>query len=195
VADIATTWRASRGDWALAQRDLAGGDDVVTAVLLSIFTDREADPDDAIPDGSGDPRGWWGDLGRPLLGSRLWLIERAKKTQQTLALAKGYIEECLQWLVDDGVAESIEVLVEWTRGGTLGAQVTVFRTGARPPVAISSPDLATASQVESWGWNEAGGTGQWVPVDVGPIPTFISYRITTAGARRATFATDPRIAT
>ena len=55
--------------------------DLQTAILISLFTDAQASPDDMIQDGSGDPRGWWGDLGssKPI-GSKLWLLGRAKQT-------------------------------------------------------------------------------------------------------------------
>ena len=48
-----------------------------SAVLISLFTDRRAEPGD-VPEGE-DPRGWWADvLGEEgdRIGSRLWLIDR-----------------------------------------------------------------------------------------------------------------------
>lgn len=59
MSDIATTWDASRltGDWVLAGGDLVAGDDLETSVILSLFTDRLATPDDPLPDPSdGDRR-------------------------------------------------------------------------------------------------------------------------------------------
>jgi phage gp46-like protein len=96
--------------------DLAVGNDLTTAVMLSLFSDRRADEDDAIPDGI-DPRGWWADAmdGRRI-GSRLWLLERARNLPETFALAKEYAEEALQWLVDDGVAAKVVVTAVPVRG-------------------------------------------------------------------------------
>ncbi len=102
---------------------LAIGDDLLTAVLISIFTDAEAGVDDAIADGSDDPRGWWAGP----IGSKIWLRTRSKATPLTLALVKSDIEQALAWLIEDDVAASIDVETEWTRPGLLGARVEFRR--------------------------------------------------------------------
>ena len=56
MSDISTIWQMTRGDWARAGTALASGNDLVSAVTISLFSDRAAEPDDAIPDGSTDPR-------------------------------------------------------------------------------------------------------------------------------------------
>ena len=89
------------------------------------------DPDDVIPDGSGDPRGWWADDPEHRIGSRLWLLTRSKRTQETLLRAQDYAQEALQWMLDDGVVAKWDVLVEWTAQNTLGVQVTARRTDGR----------------------------------------------------------------
>lgn len=127
MSDISTLWNATSGDWALAGADLRSGDDLATAVVLSLFTDRVAQADDVIPDGSGDPRGWHGDDPTAPIGSRLWLIFRAKRTQQTLTDAQSYAAEALQWMVDDGVVATFDVYVEWQVRGRLAMRVTLFK--------------------------------------------------------------------
>jgi phage gp46-like protein len=130
MSDTLTTWvpALGRGDWLLRGAQLAAGGDLQTAVLISLFSDREANPDDVIPDGSGDPRGWVGDLGQDYkIGSRLWLLSRAKQTGETLARAQDYIDEALQWLIDDGVVAKFDILVEWTRRSQLGANVIAYK--------------------------------------------------------------------
>ena len=130
MSDTLTTWvpALGRGDWLLSGAQLAAGSDLQTAVLISLFSDREANPDDIIPDGSGDPRGWVGDLGQDYkIGSRLWLLSRAKQTGETLARAQDYIAEALQWLIDDGVVAKFDILVEWTRRSQLGANVIAYK--------------------------------------------------------------------
>ncbi|MFM0220017.1 phage GP46 family protein [Paraburkholderia caledonica] len=83
-------------------------------VLVSIFTDRTSNPDDVIPDGAGDPRGWRGDIGEEKpIGSRLRLLDRLTQTQEVLNNARDYINEALQWLIDDGVVASIDVQTQW----------------------------------------------------------------------------------
>lgn len=115
--------------------ELVSNQDLFTAVLISIFTDRVAAADDVIPDGTTDPRGWWGDAGQVYpIGSRLWLLGRAKATNATLLAAKGYIVEALQWLLDDGVAAAIDVVCQWTAATMLGALVTLTQPSGPPKV-------------------------------------------------------------
>lgn len=142
MSDIATIWAGATGDWLLAGPALASGNDLESAVLISLFTDRVATTDDVIPDGTTDPRGWWADDPASPIGSRLWLIFRAKRTQQTLGAAQNYAEQALQWLVDDGVAASFDVYVEWQERSRLAMRVTVFKTNG------TQQTLAYA-----WVWN------------------------------------------
>jgi len=110
--------------------DLESDGGLETAVFISLFTDRRAKDDDILPDPrSDDKRGWWGDLAKPIeegdqIGSRLWLLERSKTTENILTLGKTYIQESLQWMIDDLVADSIDVTTE--RQGTPGNDRFVF---------------------------------------------------------------------
>lgn len=110
--DIATIWnvQAVQGDWQMSGHDLLSGDDLGTAALISLFTDRVALPDDVIPDGTDDRRGWWGDMGQDYpIGSRLWLLERSKLTPDIAPDAEDYAMEALQWMIDDEVVARIQV--------------------------------------------------------------------------------------
>lgn len=62
MSDITVIWDVdnSRGDWEFVAPALVTGNDLQSAVLISLFTDRIANRDDPIPDGTDDPRGWWG---------------------------------------------------------------------------------------------------------------------------------------
>lgn len=104
----------ARGDWAISGSDLESGADLVSAVMVSLFTDQWAGPDFSPPDGSRDLRGWWADTytGDPI-GSRLWTLERATKTTATLNLGRKCAEDALQWLITDGLAASVTVVAEW----------------------------------------------------------------------------------
>lgn len=108
-------------DLSLVGYDLATEDGLRTAVIISLFTDRRAEADDEIPDGSDDRRGWWAGP----IGSRLWLLARTKETPDTLARARAYAIEALQWLIDDGVATTVDVTAEWARRGVLALHVAI----------------------------------------------------------------------
>ncbi len=116
---------------------------LVRAVLVSLFTWRRANPDDDLP---GDLRqGWWGDsfptVPNDRIGSRLWLLARAKLLPETVNRAREYAEEALHWLVEDGVASRVEVLAERQGMETLAMRVRVFKTGGTVPLDIRFTDV------------------------------------------------------
>jgi phage gp46-like protein len=101
--------RLMRGDFLRNGGNAVLGQPLSTAVLVSLFTDRRADTvGNDLEDVSQG--GWWADTfaERPI-GSRLWTLRRSVATRANLNLAKNYIEEALQWMLDDGVARLIEV--------------------------------------------------------------------------------------
>jgi phage gp46-like protein len=142
MTDITTTWDTARGDYRVDGASLASGDDLATSVLISLFTDRTLPSDETPADGSSDPRGWWADDEIYPIGSRLWTLERAKRTQETLARARSYIEEALQWLIDDGVVSRFDLLVEWDQYQRLSAQITAHK-----------PDNTSQNLAYAWAWD------------------------------------------
>lgn len=123
-------------DYALDAVGFVEDDGLLTAVILSLFTDRVANSGDVIPDGSHDVRGWWGDsfpvVAGDLIGSRLWLLRRSKQLSPVLLNAQDYATESLQWLVDDGVAQSVTAVATNPRMGILALQISITR--ANQPV-------------------------------------------------------------
>lgn len=146
MSDITTTWivETGTGDWSIAGGALASGNDLASAVLISLFTDRIADDADIPPDGGDDRRGWWGDADEDVpIGSRLWLLDRSRLVQAVANNAKIYMEEALQWLVDDQVALSVKVVTSIAGGSRLNSIVTVtHRDGTVTPLHYN------------WVWNQ-----------------------------------------
>lgn len=109
-------------------------DGLETAIMVSLFSDRRASDSDTLPWRSGDRRGWWGDTFREReLGSHLWWLSREPQRSDVLVSAVEYAREALAWLVDDGVADSVEVDAEYVRRGVIGLWVDVTRPD-QPPV-------------------------------------------------------------
>lgn len=85
-------------------------DPLAAAVVLSLFSDARARPEDAWND---DPRGWWGDVLSDIdgdeTGSRCWLLTRLKDTPETRRKAEDYARGALAWMLDDGVCQSLTV--------------------------------------------------------------------------------------
>ncbi|WP_431297276.1 phage GP46 family protein [Rahnella sp. PAMC 25559] len=130
MTDITTLWNAeqSAGDWVEASGDLQEGDDLHTAILISLFTDRLARVDDDF-DGE-DRRGWWGDVDQDYpVGSRLWLLRRQKLTVSTANKAENYASEALKWLIDDGVVASITPVTQIVYPNRLNLVITYQKPG------------------------------------------------------------------
>ena len=133
MADVALKWNseAQAADIFLAGADLGGDDDLTTAVIISLFTWRRARPDDVLPDFIGDRKGWFGDkladVDCDQIGSRLWLLAREKITTETIARAREYCVEALQWLVVDKVASRVDVEIERNGMDRIDIVVTVYR--------------------------------------------------------------------
>ena len=108
MSDISSFWNADalRADWRSDFGALETGNDLQTAIIISLFKDRLARLDDTY-DGS-DRRGWWGDSNADTqLGSRLWLLRREKLTTNVAIRAEEYAKEALDWLKVDGVVSDI----------------------------------------------------------------------------------------
>lgn len=123
----------SRCDLQLAGGTLAGDHDIKTAVLISLFTDRRAEADDALPDAAGSRRGWWGDaLNARRIGSRLWLLSREKQLREVVSRTQEYAEEALAWLTEEGIARRVVVTAEILQPGWIALTVLVERQRSAP---------------------------------------------------------------
>jgi len=118
-------------DISLSGSDLLAEAGLKTAVIISLFTDRQAETGDVLPDESTNRRGHWGDAMATVdgdrIGSRLWLLDREKQTSETRNRAREYAIEALQWLIDDGVAATVDVAAAWLNTGELGLSIDIMR--------------------------------------------------------------------
>ena len=86
-------------------------DELESAVIMSLFTDARATEEEyeEIKDWEFSRRGYWAEqLDGVKLGSKLWLLNRAPRNEDTLERAATYTKEALNWLIQDGIAESLE---------------------------------------------------------------------------------------
>jgi phage gp46-like protein len=138
MSDIALVWNTDAGaaDFELDGADLLADDGLETAVMLSLFLDRRAEDSDVLPDGETDRRGWWGDsfptVAGDKIGSRLWLLGRAKNTPDVKTRAVEYAREALQWLLDDLVASAVDVESEIMDNRILALGITIHRPEVDP---------------------------------------------------------------
>ncbi|MBC06365.1 phage GP46 family protein [Thalassospira sp.] len=119
------------GDIKTVAGDLETDPSLRTAVVISIFTDALANPDDELPAGETDRRGWWGDLLPEVegdkIGSRRWLYVREKQSPETAEKIREADQEALQWLIDDGIAASVSVTTEWIERGVLAEEIKITK--------------------------------------------------------------------
>jgi phage gp46-like protein len=125
ILDIKLTFDKDLGEFDISfeDNDLVTHGGLETMVIISMFSDKRAPDGAALPDPlNTDRRGWWGDetaeKENDEIGSLLWLLDRSKTTEQNLLAAKTYVEEALQWMIDEGIAAKINVMTE--RGGVIG---------------------------------------------------------------------------
>jgi phage gp46-like protein len=129
--DVGISWDnlQGQGDWNFASGDLfttSGIGDLETAVATSLFTDKRC-PDSYQPLDK-DRKGWWGDTFQITpVGSHLWLLERGIKSGETQLLlqARDYANEALQWMIDDGIVDSVSVRTYWLARTAIGIDVTL----------------------------------------------------------------------
>lgn len=147
MTDISTVWDVanSQGDWQVNGADLLSGNDLATAVLISLFTDGLAEASDVIPDGSTDRRGWWGDAyDKYPIGSRLWLLARSKLTQTVANNAQDYATEALQWMIDDGVVATVTVTATIVEPKMLQLVIVLDQGDGSTPTPLTF----------NWAWNQ-----------------------------------------
>jgi len=185
MTDIAIVFDPKAGtfDYAMNGPQLLQDDGLSTAILLSWFCDKRADPGDVLPEeqpgpfglnrkSGGDRRGWWGDFMTPAnvnilpgqsyptpafrFGSRFWLFRRRKLTPQLLNEVKLEGEDCLSWGKRDGIFRSVTVTAK-----AFGNQ-TIVCTGrvdlvAGSPLAFRLPVVVGGGTVPL---PDDGGGGQ-----------------------------------
>lgn len=141
----------AHGDWAVAGTDprapaygLAADAPIETAIALCLMTDARARPEDRLPDGFDDRRGWWGDTvdvdtkhGEAALGSRLWTLRWALRDEETRQRAEMMCREALEPLLRQRVAQRIDVRTDLPPDdpNRLDIEIRVIATVGDRPIA------------------------------------------------------------
>lgn len=106
-----------------------------TAVIVSLFTDGLADAFDEIPDTSTNRRGYWGDVFPDVegdeIGSKVWLLQRSILTDENVRRLQSSAKACLQWAVEDGVADRVVAVASRQHLTMAALEVAVYK-GANP---------------------------------------------------------------
>ncbi len=168
MGDLSIVWdpTTGTGDLSMVASALASGNDLETASLLSIFTERQVDPGDIVYD--TDPHGCWIDTYAALedaslvaipndrMGSKVYQVFARPRTQDTLNWLRDQLIQCHGWMILDGVASAVDATAFFTGPGGIGAIVSITANGV--------PNLY------SYVW---GVLGSWTPgssVPMTPLP-------------------------
>ena len=140
--DIALEFNPSlRGcDFALDENgDLKLDNTPATPMIISLGSDRRARVDDVLPSGRDslndaksfyERRGWHGDAldyQKRRIGSRLWLLDRAKQTEQTRLICEEWAKEAFEWVLDE-TGQEAEISASWIRAGVLALICRIHTT-------------------------------------------------------------------
>lgn len=124
-------------DIKIGDTDLVGDDGAETAALISMFTDQRVSLEE-LPDFEESQRGWWGDLLSEIqddqIGSKLWTLRREKQTTGTLQRFIDYTRDSLQWMIQDGFADDVQVDAEYIRRGFILVTVQMFKPKGDPVI-------------------------------------------------------------
>jgi phage gp46-like protein len=127
--DIRLSWDPvnARADLTMFSAFLETGHDLESAVLISLFTDEMADPDDVLLAGlTNDPRGWWADTyNGDRIGSKLWQVLGRVRNQDTLNFAADATRKSLDWMLTDGVASNVDVAPSFYGSGGLRLDIAI----------------------------------------------------------------------
>lgn len=137
MADAAMVMTENGGALLVSGFDLGRDDGLETAVIISLFTDRRASPEQIpteLP--QDDLRGYWGDIINATpsdqTGSLLWLLAREKQLPQVLGRAQQYCREALAWMVEDLIATRVEVTAQFIARGWMLIAIDIFRPTGSP---------------------------------------------------------------
>jgi phage gp46-like protein len=134
MADLSFKYDSEKGfaDISIVNGDFKIGDELETAVGLSLFTDRRSTASEAqiiqlTVQGRQSRRGYWANTFRPVAqGSGLWTLERAKSIPETESRARRYCNDALNWLIADGIAKDVSTTAS-IDGDTLSILVSITK--------------------------------------------------------------------
>ena len=109
-----------------ANGDIEQADFLDTAILVSIYENKRATRSEVqLPQ---NREGWIGNESTPDFerGSKIWLYEQAKLTQEVINAIESAANESLAWLIGDGLAVSVNSDVR-PKNGRIILTITIER--------------------------------------------------------------------
>ena len=116
-------------DWT-ESGDISTDQALDTAILMSIFNEVRASAAE-VPE-SNARRGWLGNQSTPEFeqGSKQWLFGQERLTGSVLAELGPVVRNGLQWIIDEGIAVSVEVGNARIINNAVTIEVSLGRSGS-----------------------------------------------------------------
>ncbi|MCK5019188.1 MAG: phage GP46 family protein [Candidatus Peribacteraceae bacterium] len=125
--DIKLILESGAFDIAIETGDLENEEGFDTAIWVSLFTDARAGETQVLS--PENRRGWLGntvsDIEERQLGGLLWLAEQRRLTQDTLNELIDYARKSLNWMVEDNIAQKVEVDGEIVPRNGMALSITI----------------------------------------------------------------------
>lgn len=147
MSDISLTFDnfTQAGDLLFSGGDIALENPLKTALLISLFSDRQApdqltaqdravgvqQPGSAVNSALSPRHGWWGDgLDSDLIGSRLWQLKRIVRSGSSSVLREieSVVHEALSWMQADGIADQVGVTASWSTDSNNSVSLSIILT-------------------------------------------------------------------
>lgn len=128
-----TLYRRSSGDYDIAfdevNGDLLTSDSLENAVVISIGTYARERKLGKVANLKPNVGGWWGDAldEKGTLGGYLYEAFPGKLTDDTARRVEKLCDEALEWILDDGIAQSIYHSVEIIDNETMSLTIGITR--------------------------------------------------------------------
>jgi phage gp46-like protein len=151
-----------------ANGDIATEDFFDTAILVSLYGERRADASEVAL--SQMRRGWIGNESTPgkEIGSKIWLYEQSRITRTVLLGIADAARECLEWLVEDGYAISIDNVVAVPYGVD----------GIRLEIAITRPNSKVEKRFYDF-WDSTKLDSPVIDLNAIPLLTSVQFNDST----------------
>lgn len=144
---IQLTFEYGVGNLATDASGLLDDQTFLTAIFISLLTNARALPEETLE--TTNLGGFWGDTYADVegdeIGSKLWLLEGLKATDDTLAKAEQYANAALAWMKADGITDEITAAARRVGEDVLDLEIQIDR-----------PDLPADQWLGTWEATIAG---------------------------------------
>ena len=128
-------------DIGFTETDLETDAGLETATLISLYSDGRATPEE-VDELENELKGYWGDMFPDIPGdqhgSLLWTTHRYKQTNQNRLDIQSKTESCLEWMKEDGIAESVIVNTSIIENGVVQSDVDIVKPEDKGTAKISN---------------------------------------------------------